>query len=508
MKLGLLAAGVLAVLAMVLLVLDEGDPSLSALVIVSLIALYNAWTRPLRVFVMMFFFAVLTMENPLERPFAGIWQTAFAPIGGVIFDTWNKLLPIDALRFAGIDVVLAVLAVGLATRGLVGDASNRRDRLPNAQPMQIGLLACFIAVAWLELYGLARGGDFKSSLWQVRELIWMPVVGFILCSTLRGPRDQMTVGVVLVAAAVYRVLAGAYFWVFICRPLDFRPPYVTSHADTVLFVSVMIICVAVYWEYKNLFSLALNVVMLPLICVGIYMNNRRLAYVDFFVALAAMLFIARRQVKVRVLRPVIFVAPFALMYIAVGWNSGSAIFKPVASISSMFSKDDRSSGTRDIEDYNLATTLKQSPLIGSGFGHEYIEVVKADDISTIFPLYRYIGHNSVLWLWSIGGFVGFSAFWFFLMAAVFLAARSYKLADSISDRVAALSVVGVVVVYELQAFGDMGVINWTSVWILMAAMAVVSKLATSTGAWPAVSTARRPVQIQKDVGVTPLESGA
>jgi len=504
-KLGLLAASGLAVLAMVLLVLDEGDPSWAALVVVSVVAIYNAWTRPLRVFVLMLFFACLTMENPLERPFDGRWKTAFSPIGDVIFDTWNKILPVDAFRFAGIDVALACLAIGLASRGFIGSAANRRDRLPNAQPMQIGLLACFLAIGWLEIFGMARGGDFKSSLWQVRELIWMPVVGFVLSNTLRGPRDQLTVGIVVVSAAIYRVFAGAYFWVFICRPLNLRPTYVTTHADTVLFVVAMVICVAVYWEYKNFFSLALNAVVLPLIVIGIYMNNRRLAYVDFVVALTAMFFIVRRGVRLRVLRPLLVAAPVLLVYIAVGWHSTSRVFKPVQAISSIFSKDDRSTGTRDIEDYNLVTTLKRSPLIGSGFGHEYVEVVKADDISTLFPLYRYIGHNSVLWLWSIGGLLGFSAFWFFMMAGVFLAARSYKLASTVSDRVAALSVVGVIVVYELQAFGDMGVINWTSVWILMAAMAVVSKLATATGAWPAVSYARRPVQIAKEMGVAPVE---
>ena len=60
-------------------------------------------------------------------------------------------------------------------------------------------------------------------------------------------------------------------------------------------------------------------------------------------------------------------------------------------------------------------------IIGSGFGHEYFEMVEANRVDQYFAQYKYIAHNSVLWLLSLSGFLGFAAVWLVFPVAVLIA---------------------------------------------------------------------------------------
>jgi hypothetical protein len=151
---------------------------------------------------------------------------------------------------------------------------------------------------------------------------------------------------------------------------------------------------------------------------------------------------------------------------------------------SVLQQKDASSATRDIENYNLLQTLKGNKLLGSGWGHEYKEVSKAYDISKFFAQYKYIAHNNVLWLWTIGGPVGFTFIWLPLVLGFFFARRSYLFAASPMDRAAALAVLGVLVSFVIEAWGDMGTQSMNCTMLAAAAIAVSGKLATATGAWP------------------------
>src|SRR5581483_5584993 len=89
-------------------------------------------------------------------------------------------------------------------------------------------------------------------------------------------------------------------------------------------------------------------------------------------------------------RVALWVVPLVALYVAAGWGSRSPVFAPVHMLSTIVvSKEDASTGTRDIENYNLIQTLKVHPLQGWGFGHPYLELSRAYDISTVFSLYRY-----------------------------------------------------------------------------------------------------------------------
>jgi O-antigen ligase len=145
---------------------------------------------------------------------------------------------------------------------------------------------------------------------------------------------------------------------------------------------------------------------------------------------------------------------------------------------------DVSTAMRDIENFNLLWTLRDHPLLGTGFGHEYVEKVKGMDISGIFAQYRFVPHNGILGLLAFGGVLGISGILLTPVVAVYLAARAHRFARSPADRAAALAVMASAVVYLIQCYGDMGFVSWTGVFTLAPAVAVAGKLASATGAWP------------------------
>ncbi len=92
-------------------------------------------------------------------------------------------------------------------------------------------------------------------------------------------------------------------------------------------------------------------------------------------------------------------------------------------------------------------------------------------------------HNSILGLWAFTGVFGFTGLFLALSVCVFLAARSYRLARSPDERTAAFAAIAMVLIYEIQCWGDIGFSEGRSIFLVGAAIAVAGKLAVSTGAW-------------------------
>jgi hypothetical protein len=388
-----------------------------------------------------------------------------------------------SLRFSGVEVLLSVLLVLVALRR--EDERVDADFAPAPRALKLSVLAMFATVVWLEVYGLARGGDFKSSLWQIRQLLWTGPIFYLFSSMLRGPADARPLGAVIVAAGLWKAAVGLYYYEVICRPLNVRPAHVNTHADTILYVVAVVVVLGNVLHERSRRSLLLALCALPPLLVGTAINNRRLAYVSLaasVVAAFAMLPAGRLKRKITV--GLLVIAPLVPVYVAVGRSSNSLLFMPAAKVMSLFSEQDRSAGSRDIENWNVVNTVKAAPLIGQGFGHEYHEINRADSITQFFSLYRYIPHNSVLWLWLLGGLFGFTLLWAPLVVGAYFAILAYRHARQPDARTAALTCLCVIIAHEIQQYGDMGSQYWMSAFMFPAALAMAGKLAVKGGAWP------------------------
>jgi hypothetical protein len=499
----LLPAGGLLVAALVgltgvNLLMGGGGIGLAVAPICAFLLVYGLWRLPLRYILYTVLLLGLCSDPPGDNPNGGHWKspvyylgsyllenlnTAVGPLG-VQLGAFHVAIPTGVLKFSAFDILTCVLATIAFLRAIAGEKID--GKRPQVNTLQLMFFAlAFLTILWLEAWGIARGGNMKASLWQFRQLLWLPISAATWAYAMRGPRDFAPFARIVVFAACFKVAIGAYFN-FVVAPTmpDVKVSYVTTHGDTVLFVSAVAFSLASLLYKPSLKYVVLNLTSTLWILFGIVINNRRLAFVSLFGSCIVIYSLLTGRIKKLITMGAIAAMPFFLAYVVVGANRSGAVWGPANDIASVVTQDDASSETRDIENYNLIFTLRTAPTFGTGFGHEYIEISVAYDISEVMPMYRYIGHNSVLWLWSISGIVGWTMFWMMFVISGFLAARGYHFARNQSDKLVAVAVLGVIVTYSMQAWGDMGMQSWTATLITAPALALAGKLATATGAWP------------------------
>jgi hypothetical protein len=456
-----------------------------AAVLASLVAM---WMLPLRWALLATTFLALTLENPSDMPACGQWKSPLYEVGAVLLVHLNVTLGHKALAFSGLDLILTSMFLVAALRSVTGSRIDGPSDGNTRGPIGAFAALSLAGIAWMWLYGLARGdSQVASSLWQVQRVAYLPAVLLLSQLAFRRRCDVAALGKVVVAAACVKALLAIYIRVTVPPPPG-EPIllYATSHADSMLFGVAFCAVLAVVIHRPPGQRMTLGATVLPLLFAGMIANGRRLAWVELAAGVVAVVALTPRSpAKRTAARAAIAASPLLLAYLAAGWSSASALFAPVHTMRSVVdSKADPSTLWRDLENYDLFFTLRHHPLLGTGYGHGYVEVVWLPDISGSYALYRFLPHNSILGLWAFGGLIGFTALWTVLVVGLFLAARAYRYAVVRDDRTAALTAVSVVVVYLVYCYGDLGLGTWTSVFLVAPALAIASKLAVRTGAWP------------------------
>lgn len=480
-----------AVLSALALLAGDGNPVFALLPLVAAGGLLLMRKLTLRSMTLLLFVLGLALEGPQDA--SGRWASPLMPVGIFFKVNLNTSIPISALRFTGFDLSAAILFFLILRRGKKGE----EVRIPTARPAL--RFAAFSAgtVAVLIAFGQARGGDFNQTLWQIHVWGYLLVLFYIFQHVLTSPRDFRTVGRLLIGCALYKAAIAVWVrtTVHVADPI-LDMPTVTSHEDSMLFAGAVALLMVRAWETGERKHLRNLLLCLPLLLWGMVANNRRLVWVEVAaVVLTHWLFTPASALKRRLVRAMVFALPIIPLYFAAGWNAspGSRLFKPVHMLRTVVdSKSDRSTATRDVENFNLVWTLKPDLLLGTGFGHPYTEFVKGDDISKYFTQYRYIPHNAVLGLWAFGGVAGFTGLWLVLAVGIFLGGRAYRAASTAEHRALAFWSVAMIEIYMAQCYGDMGIVAWNGAFLAGMALVVAGKLAVLTGAWPLKAAAAAP----------------
>jgi len=416
------------------------------------------------------FLLALVLEAPDERPGNGYWVPPFAPANLIFYAGIKKWTDLPGLSFS----LFSVLCLLLLLR-----ARKKRPGSIAPPPEAVKVLKVFaITLVVMEVYGVfLRGGLGQPSYWQLIHPVSLALAGAAFLYSIRGPRDFRALGTIIVVAAVTKGLLVAWVYEVVCRPMNIRPFYATTHSDSVTFAMGIIVLAANLFEHRDKRSFVRAALLIPFIVMAIVMNNRRLAFVGVGAGVITTFAVLRASKFKRMLvRSLIVLFPFFLIYVKVGGNSSSAFFAPAALIHSVMSGEDASSVTRDIENYNLIVTLRENKIFGPGFGSEYIEAVKANDITAGFSLYKFIAHNSVLWLWSLGGLVGFTLLWMIYPIQAYFSARGYRLGRTPVERAAGLATLAGTATALAQNWGDMGFNSYTSLVMFAICYAVAAKL--------------------------------
>jgi hypothetical protein len=477
----LLAGLVLATLGLLVLF-----PAVALLPMVAAIMVWVLAKVPVRYPVLILLTVLLVVDCAVENPYSGHWNSPLTFIGRLFFINLNVVTGVPGLGFTLIDLSvfgLSALYIYRRAAGLKTDGAT----VPLPRPLVIALLVVIGTVVWMYLWGLARGGDPRPAKWQLQKMLLLPIIVMLFTVSIRGAEDFRMLGRIIVTSAFVKAFLGAFFIVFIARPRGLYTEYATTHSDTMIYVTGLAIAVTSWSEEPTRRNFWRMVIVCGVILMGMSYNDRRLAYASFNQCLIAIFLISPWSwVKRYVARAGIAMAPVFLLYVAVGWANPTGFFSPVNTFKSMLVGEHNDTGEmdyRDVENFNVISTWQHNPLLGTGYGHGFEEVIKLADISHLFEDYLYHPHNSVLGLLAFGGVVGFSGMWMFVALTVFFAVRAYHRAHPPVWRAGALVCVSVVIAYTNQCFGDMGLSSWYCNLLIALAVTCAGKVATQAGAW-------------------------
>lgn len=469
--------------------------------------IYCMARAPLRNSLFILMFCAITLENPNESPHYNQWASPLHSVGALLLMHLNNSLGPRWMSFSGIDIMLVTLTLVALYRTYVGPNPDRVGRLATPKPLvQLGFLSLG-GTAYVLTSGLLRGGNSSFALWQMDRVMYLPWVFLLFHTALRGPKDHRALAKVLIGAAMLKACVALYVISNFKLPPDpytgdTRLPYATTHHDSMLFADACVVLVSLIVERAGKKYVRLALLILPLLFLGMWANNRRLVWVEFLIVFVVSYVVTPPNKAKRFIKKATYVlAPFIIVYLAVGWESTSPVFKPVAIIRSIVDpQTDASTMWREYENYNLVYTIRQFPILGTGYGFPFWEIIPLPEVA--YPLERYCPHNSILGLWAYAGYFGFTSMTLLWVVGVYFGIRAYGATKVPLERVAALTSFGAICVYMVHCFGDLGLGMWTGVWTVAPSLAVAGKLAVATGQWgkaPAAQPASKSQQPQVSV---------
>lgn len=279
-------------------------------------------------------------------------------------------------------------------------------------------LVFFMSYVLAFLNGLRSGGDFLVALWEVRALFYMFLMYLIVPQILSSKKQLTMLFWVIIIGVTIKALQGVIRFV----DLGFTTggyAVLTNHEDPVFMVTLFVLLLGFILyntgQKQKLWMLA----ALPVLFLGFYVAQRRATYASLMVSITTLLVILPTLNRIKFLKFLLPVLGIVLIYGFIFWNDNSAAGRPVQMVKSGFIEPDKETNFedyssnlyRDNESYNLAQTVLNNTLIGTGFGKKYDQPIPL--IKIRFSLRDYIPHNQIYWILVKMGAAGFFAFWFF-----------------------------------------------------------------------------------------------
>ncbi len=368
--------------------------------------------------------------------------------------------------------VLMVLTAGIWLLRAVVSRQWRIYPVPN-----FGVAVLFLSMLiFFTGYGLAHGGNWKASLWEIRALYYLCGMYFLTTQIIRTRRQVKTcVWIILIMVSV-KGLQGCwrYFVTLHGNLTGIRA--ITGHEDALFISSVFLLTACFYFlDYRGR-ELKFSLVFLPTNFFTFVLAQRRIAYGTLAFSLVVMAGLLPREKKVLAVKLMAPLLVLLLIYVAAFWNSGSKLGLPAQKIKSVFveqkgSEDETSNYYRRAELMNLQQTIRDHPF-GIGFGNKYEIVVPLAQVD--FPLWDYIPHNCIYWMWVKTGFVGFLIFWLFFGTAIVQVVVDYRFMKGPYFKSIALMVVTLIVSQVIIAYYDLQITFFRNMIYLGIAMAVAT----------------------------------
>lgn len=440
-----------------------------ATAIVVLVALGQA-TRPVPAIGLLVVIAVLTPWI-FAVPVRGLQILLAAAIAIEIYilnfpDSFTDYVPFfyglnNSLGW-GISVTPAELLMGVTlVAGVVRSGPMIRARLFRGRlfgPYLLFLMAVLLG----EVHGLLNGGDFNKSLWELRPQVY-GFIGFVIASlVIRSREDLERLALVAAVAILFKGVIGDVRYFIVLNHILGTHESVLGHEDSYFLALLpMATVAALIWtgwtRNVNLLAIASVIGLAALLA-----NERRAGILALdggvlVIVLLAIRFngVNRRRLIVLALIAAVIVTAFLIAFWNVQTGLIGQLVRPLRSQFDPTQRDYLSNIYRLAENVNLQLSFQTNKLIGMGFGMPFLTVLAQADISTIYPLWNYIPHNTLLWVGVRMGLVGSVAFWALFGTALLEVCRALSVQR---DRfvLALVALAGAAIVAELLvAYGDL-----------------------------------------------------
>jgi hypothetical protein len=405
------------------------------------------------------------------------------------------LTPLEVMIVLAVFVALASEAVApsYAKNGPRELAARLRGGWP--------VLLFSIALVFGLLRGALGGGDMYIGMWEVRYLLYVPACYIIARAALRTPQQVAGLLRVGLAAATLFAIEGAYRRIALIDTgqLGVISEFAYEHEDALFLVVFVLLSLSafVFGAFRRVRVLAM--LFTPLILFTILATERRAGIIVLMVGILVIalttLFVRRKAFIVAAL-PVVMISG---LYLGAFWNASGVLGQPARAIKSLYAPDARDAQSnlyRLLETINIDTTIHSDPLLGVGFGREFIMAASLPDLSAWWPFFRYETHNNILWVWLKTGAIGYILFWVMIGGALSRAAFAAKRLLDPTLRCAALFCLVAIVGTVVYAYVDLGLVSGRVTVLLGTALgilAVVERI-DRTSARP-VLTAARPIRV-------------
>lgn len=361
----------------------------------------------------------------------------------------------DQLTINPFEIILAMIAIiWLVDRHLT----------PNRPPIETGLfwrplvlftLMLFFGLCW----GLGRGGDLRVVVFELRPLLYLPLVYLVMTNLFTSlvHYHRLLWGVLI--ALTIEAAHGLFFLGEIRQDLAEEASPV-EHTAALHMNLLVILLIATIWFGSTRIGKRPLLFLMAIPTVVLYLDaERRAAVVGLIIggmSLAVVLFTRNRQKFVRII-PVMLV--IGGMYCAAFWNAENQAGFPAQAVKIIVQPDsspesDASSDLyREIENYNLNATIRSAPITGIGFGQAFDQPIPLPDIS-FFEFWEFIPHNSILWMWTKVGLVGFLSFLYLLGHGVAVGIRAASRIEDPADAAMVATLASFVPMTFVVAFVD------------------------------------------------------
>ncbi len=293
----------------------------------------------------------------------------------------------------------------------------KRQRLLRGGPLFLPFMFYLLCVAVGVIHGMTSGGDFKTIVLEVRPF-WYTFVSYILAYNLISQKQHIRYFLwMLIIGAAIKGLQGFYIYLILFHASLTGHNEIMAHEESFFFVALILLVMlfGLHYRYRPQFYTALLV--LPCVLIAMIANQRRADYIALLVGMAvawALIFMVKPQARKWLLTCMLIFVALGGAYVAAFWHSSGSFSEPARAVVSFFHPDPRDAASnlyRLIENYDLKFTEHQNPLLGMGFGKQFLQPITLPNILSLDPYYLYIPHNTIYWVWMRLGPIGFLAFW-------------------------------------------------------------------------------------------------